>query len=80
MFSLQNKGYISFTSKILKKLVEGFKELQNDYKIEQDSLVLKVLDIVATYFPVIERASNLVSELDVLVGFAVASTQTIQSY
>lgn len=80
MFSLQNKGYISFTSKILKKLVEGFKELQNDYKIEQDSLVLKVLDIVATYFPVIERASNLVAELDVLVGFAVASTQTIQSY
>lgn len=68
------KGYISFTTKTLKNLVAEFKELQDEYKIEQDTLVEKVLNIVATYFPVIERSSIIISELDALVGFAVAAT------
>mmetsp|Transcript_39329 Transcript_39329/g.45147 ORF Transcript_39329/g.45147 Transcript_39329/m.45147 type:complete len:346 (-) Transcript_39329:134-1171(-) len=74
------KGYISFVTKKLKELVSEFQALQDEYKIEQDTLILKVLDIVATYFPVIEKASHAISELDALVGFAVASTSSVKSY
>ena len=42
--------------------------------------MLKVLDIVATYFPVIERASNVISDLDALVSFAVAATSGSKTY
>ena len=71
------KGYIAFTSRQLRNIVSDIQELQDQYKIEQNQLVIKVLDIVATYFPVLERASNVVSELDALVSFANASTSDI---
>jgi DNA mismatch repair protein MSH2 len=74
------KGYISFTSKHLKGLVEQFQEMQQEYKIEQDTLVMKVLDIVATYFPVIERASIVISELDALVSFAIYSSSSNSTF
>lgn len=74
------KGYITFTSKKLKKIVEEFKEIQEEYRIEQDALVTKVLEIVSSYFPVIERASIVISELDALVAFAVASTSSTKSF
>jgi DNA mismatch repair protein MSH2 len=74
------KGYLSFTSKTLRGLVDEFREIQNDYKDEQATLVEKVLDLVATYFPVIERASHVVSELDVLLSFASTATNSSKAY
>ena len=74
------KGYISFTSKKLRKMVEEFQSLQEEYKVEQDTIVTKVLEIVSSYFPIIEKASDVISELDVLISFSVVSTTSAKPY
>jgi DNA mismatch repair protein MSH2 len=42
--------------------------------------VQKVLDIVSTYYPLLEKVSEIIAELDVLVGFSYASTNTSNIY
>lgn len=71
---------MTFTCPELKVLVQEFNELQSQYKMQQDVLVERVLSIVSTYYPVLERVAHIVAELDVLVSFATASTNTSNVY
>lgn len=48
---------------------------QDDYKLLQDELVQKVLLVVSSYYPVLEKVATLIAELDVLVAFSVVSCQ-----
>ncbi|CAI2387303.1 unnamed protein product [Moneuplotes crassus] len=77
--STKNK-IMTFTCPELKILVNEFNELQSQYKMQQDVLVDRVLSIVSTYYPVLEKVANIVAELDVLVSFATASTNTSNAY
>ena len=69
------KGVISFTCKKLKDLVNQFTELEEAYRSKQENLVADVLAIVATYHPLMEKTSSIISQLDVLASFADVSTQ-----
>ena len=71
---------MTFSLPDLKVLVNEFNEQQNQYKLQQDVLVERVLSIVSTYYPVLEKVANIVSELDVLVSFATASTNSSNIY
>lgn len=53
ILSLKNR-IMSFTCTGLKDLVRQYNELEEQYKIEQDQLVQKVLEIASTYYPLLE--------------------------
>ena len=73
--TITTKGrVITFTFPELVNLVKELEEKQDDYKQIQDELVQRVLMIVSSYYPVMEKVSGLIAELDVLVSFAVSST------
>jgi DNA mismatch repair protein MSH2 len=69
IISIKNR-IMSFTCSELKELVREYNELEDNYKAQQDELVQKVLEIASTYYPLLERVSIVVSQLDVLSAFA----------
>lgn len=73
IISIKNK-IMSFTVQELKDLVREFNELEDSYRALQNELVLKVLEIASTYYPLLETVSTLISQLDVLCAFAVVSS------
>ena len=70
--SIKNR-IMSFTCQGLKDLVRVFQGLEEQYRIQQNELVMKVLEIASTYYPLLENVSMLVSKLDVLAAFAQVS-------
>jgi len=72
IISIKNR-IMSFTCGELKELVREYNELEDNYKAQQDELVQKVLEIASTYYPLLERVSIVVSQLDVLSAFAQVS-------
>lgn len=73
VISIKNK-IMSFTVQELKDLVREYNELEDSYRALQNELVLKVLEIASTYYPLLETVSTLISQLDVLCAFAVVSS------
>ena len=69
VISIKNR-IMSFTFPGLKDLVRQFSELEEQYRVQQDELVQKVLEIASTYYPLLEQVSGLISQLDVLCAFA----------
>lgn len=72
IISIKNR-IMSFTCAELKELVRDYNELEDNYKAQQDELVQKVLEIASTYYPLLERVSIVISQLDVLAAFAQVS-------
>ncbi|CAM9701543.1 unnamed protein product, partial [Hapterophycus canaliculatus] len=64
------KNGVHFTTPPLRKLASRYKECRLQYEEKQSGLVSKAVETAATYLPLVESASALVSELDVLVSFA----------
>ena len=60
ILSLKNR-IMSFTCAGLKDLVRQYSELEEQYKIQQDELVQKVLEIASTYYPLLEQVSTIVA-------------------
>jgi len=60
----------SFTCKKLKDLVDEFHDLEEQQRSIQGELVHKVLEIVSTYYPLLEKVNGIISYLDVLASFA----------
>jgi DNA mismatch repair ATPase MutS len=50
--------------------VRTYSDLEEQYRIQQNELVMKVLEIASTYYPLLENVSMLISKLDVLAAFA----------
>ncbi|KAF4616671.1 hypothetical protein D9613_008625 [Agrocybe pediades] len=65
-----NKSGVYFTTKTLKKHAEDYKELSAAYAKTQSGLVKEVIQIAATYAPVLETLNNLLAHLDVILSFA----------
>lgn len=73
IISIKNK-IMSFSVQELKDLVREYNELEDQYRALQNELVLKVLEIASTYYPLLETVSSIVSQLDVLCAFAMVSS------
>ena len=73
IISIKNK-IMSFTVNELKDLVREYNDLEDNYKALQNELVMKVLEIASTYYPLLETVSSIISQLDVLCAFAQVSS------
>jgi DNA mismatch repair protein MSH2 len=73
IISIKNK-IMSFSVQELKDLVREYNELEDQYRALQNELVLKVLEIASTYYPLLETVSSIISQLDVLCAFAMVSS------
>ncbi|KIM42345.1 hypothetical protein M413DRAFT_444770 [Hebeloma cylindrosporum] len=65
-----NKSGVFFTTTALKQHAEDFKEISATYAKTQTGLVKEVIEIAATYCPVLETLNNIVAHMDVIVSFA----------
>lgn len=77
--TIKNK-IISFTNDKLTEQCAHYSDFMQQYKDEQAVLVTKILGVVATYHPAMEKASSIISELDVLVTFAHISASAPTPY
>ncbi|ORX62954.1 DNA mismatch repair protein-like protein msh-2 [Hesseltinella vesiculosa] len=64
------KAGVLFTSSTLKNLNESWSKLCDEYEKTQTKLVKEVIQIVASYCPVLESLGSVLARLDVLVSFA----------
>ena len=65
---------MTFTCRGLQDLVKKFNEYDEQYRTQSDELVDKVLEIAATYYPLLEQVSAIIAKLDVLASFALVSS------
>eukprot|EP01035_Chromulina_nebulosa_P027980 gene27980-36867_t len=79
VYGIQKNG-VHFTTKELQRLAEQRSQLQASYKQMQQEVVSKVLDTAISYLPLVEIANGIISELDVLTGFAIAAAISPNSY
>jgi DNA mismatch repair protein MSH2 len=64
------KNGVYFSTKELTQLGTKKKDLMTEYEEKQRDIVMQCMAIAATYVPVLESASALLAELDVLASFA----------
>lgn len=64
------KGQITFTCEELQALCVEYNSLKEQYEEEQQAIVNKILDVIATYYPAIEHSAELISQFDILLNFA----------
>lgn len=69
ILSVKNRVMV-FTCPQLKELVNQYLELYEKYNEEQNKLVDKILEIVSTYHPLLEKISSIIAKIDVLSAFA----------
>eukprot|EP00741_Cyanophora_paradoxa_P007886 tig00001224_g7630.t1 len=74
------KAGIKFTSKKMKGLSTEYTAACAEYSEKQASLVARAVEIAASYVPVMEECTALVSELDVLLAFAVVAASAATPY
>jgi DNA mismatch repair ATPase MutS len=60
IISIKNK-IMSFSITELKDLVREYNELEDNYRALQNELVMKVLEIASTYYPLLETVSSLIA-------------------
>lgn len=69
------KDGVLFTTSKLKRMSAEHAELTLQYQQTQTALVEKVVEVVATYIPVMSQMGSVLSELDVLCALATAAVQ-----
>ncbi|KAF8508246.1 DNA mismatch repair protein [Hysterangium stoloniferum] len=76
----QVKGGIYFRTKKLKEVAEKYASLTAKYQKLQSGLVKEVVNIAATYAPVLELLDTLIAHLDVIVSFAHVASNAPTAY
>ena len=71
---------ISFTNDKLIELCAHYGDYMSQYKEEQNTVVDKILNVVSTYYPAMESGAVIISELDVLITFAMISNNAPKPY
>ncbi|KAJ7442219.1 muts domain V-domain-containing protein [Mycena galericulata] len=74
------KSGVFFTMKNRRSLAEDHKDYSEKYTKAQSSLVKEVVNIAATYTPVLESLDNVVAHLDVILSFAHVSVNAPEPY
>ncbi|KAJ3021764.1 MutS-like protein [Thoreauomyces humboldtii] len=64
------KDGVYFTTSTLKRLNDQYQQLTSEYESVQGKLVKEVIEITASYFPVLEMLNQLIARLDVLISIA----------
>jgi len=74
------KNGVHFSNKELRELGTKKQDLMAEYQNKQRALVCQVMSPLATYVPILERASSLLAELDVLASFAHVAAYSSSGY
>lgn len=74
------KNGVYFSTKELRELGSKKQDLMAEYDKIQRGIVVNAMKVAATFVPVIERASVLVAELDVLASFAYVAAYSKNGY
>lgn len=74
------KDGVKFTNRDLNNEAEELQRLKSQYDIFQKDLMKQVHDITFSFLEVFEDASNLITELDILCSFALASIKAHVPY
>jgi DNA mismatch repair protein MSH2 len=69
-----------FTTPTLTDMKRDFEQLSEDYKRTQSGLVNEVVNVAASYCPVIELLAGVLAHLDVIVSFAHVSVHAPSAY
>lgn len=71
---------ISFNTDKLIELSSQYSDLLSTYKSEQSTVVDKILAVVSTYYPAMEKAAVIIAEIDVICNFAHISANAPTPY
>jgi DNA mismatch repair protein MSH2 len=71
---------VHFTTPQLERLADRYKAIDAEYQSQQQGLVSKAVETASTYLPVVEAASTVIAELDVLTSFATAAALSPNGY
>ena len=74
------KNGVYFSTKELTQLGTKKKDLMTEYEEKQRDMVMKCMAVASTYVPVLESASSLLAELDVLASFAHVAAYSSSGY
>lgn len=74
------KNGVYFSTKELTQLGTKKKDLMTEYEEKQRDMVMKCMAVASTYVPVLESASALLAELDVLASFAHVAAYSSTGY
>jgi len=74
------KNGVYFSTKALRQLGTKKHDLLAEYESRQRDIVKNAMSVAGTYVPVLERASVVVAELDVLASLAHAAVQSPHGY
>ncbi|EGN91554.1 hypothetical protein SERLA73DRAFT_164445 [Serpula lacrymans var. lacrymans S7.3] len=74
------KSGVFFTTKTLKELAGDYQETTDTYSRTQSGLVKEVVNIAATYTPVLEALDHVIAHLDVILSFAHVSVNAPEPY
>ena len=67
------KTGVYFTVPALRTISDRYATIQEEYREQQQELVVKALETAATYTPLLECVAHLIAELDVLVSFSTSA-------
>lgn len=75
-----NKRSIMITTPKVSSLSSDIKDLRNEFKSAESEYMKKVLDVIATYHPLIDNLIAILSSLDILSSFAVLVSNSKYDY
>lgn len=64
----------------MERISERYHNADEEYRSKQQAVVAAAMETTLTYLPLAEAASELVAELDVLLGFATAASLAPHEY
>jgi len=68
------KNGLHFSTPQLERISERYHNADEEYRSKQQAVVAAAMETALTYLPLAEAASELVAELDVLLGFATTAS------
>uniref|UniRef100_A0AAV1UNB2 DNA mismatch repair proteins mutS family domain-containing protein n=1 Tax=Peronospora matthiolae TaxID=2874970 RepID=A0AAV1UNB2_9STRA len=71
---------VQFTTTKLKALADDYRRVCTEYEERQSHLLNAAIEVASTYVPVLEAATAILAELDVLLGFAHAACHAGSGY
>ena len=80
VFFVCRQNGVHFSTPQLDRISERYHRADEDYRAKQQAVVAAAMETALTYLPLAEAASELVAELDVLLGFATAASLAPREY
>lgn len=74
------KDGVYFTTPNLRACAESRRELEQQYSVAQEGVVLQIMELVGTYLTCFERINTFITELDVFIGIAHAANNSGTAY